>query len=73
MTREELVKELVKGEKDVCGLLRRFVYMCDSKEDIIRLLIEYDYALYCAKERGEDYLDDVISELKDCWELEEEA
>ena len=73
MTREELVKELEKGERDVFGVLREFVYTCNNREDIARLLLEYDYALYCAKDRGDDYLDDVISELKDSWELEEEA
>lgn len=66
MSREELLKALTEKQEDIANILREFVYTGD-KEDITRVLIEYDYALWQAEKERESYLDDVVESLKEWW------
>lgn len=66
MSREEFLKALAEKQEDIASILRKFVYTGD-KEDIARVLIEYDYALWQAEKERECYLDSVIESLEEWW------
>lgn len=66
MSREEFLKALAEKQEDIASVLRKFVYTA-SKEDIARVLIEYDYALWQAEKERECYLDSVIESLGEWW------
>lgn len=66
MSREELLKALTEKQEDIANILREFVYTGD-KEDIARVLIEYDYALWQAEKERECYLDSVVESLRGYW------
>jgi hypothetical protein len=66
MTREEFLKALTEKQEDIASILRKFVYTA-SREDIARVLIEYDYALWQAEKERECYLDSVVESLKEWW------
>ena len=66
MQREEFLKALTEKQEDIANILRKFAYTGD-KEDITRVLIEYDYALWQAEKERECYLDSVIESLEEWW------
>ena len=72
MSREEFVKHLVKKDMEFGNLYHCFANTA-SREDITRVLIELDYALYKAEDKREDYIDGVIEELRSFWDIEEEC
>lgn len=72
MSREEFVKHLEKKDMEFGNLWSSFAYSA-TREELARVLIELDYALYKAEDRREDYLEGVIEELKQNWYMEEEC
>lgn len=69
MSREELVKAIAEKKEDIANILRKLAYTGD-KEDIARVLIEYDYALWQAEKERECYIEGVLDNLREWWDLE---
>ena len=72
MSREEFLGHLKKKDMEFGCLYWEFA-RTGNREDIGRVLIELDYALYKAEDRREDCLDTVIESLAEAWDLTEEA
>ena len=71
MTREEFIERLSSQSEDIANVLREFAYTGD-KEDIARVLIEYDWTLYRADNKCDEYLEYLLDSLRDWWDLNED-